>query len=117
MEPELQSGEGCRLLVALRLEGFAMSANADDALDVLREVWRSSGQRSVELDDATGGGKSCKKMQDVGFDDFAAGEADLRAAWRARLEREGKLARSVGSLRDLVLGQSEPAPESRLPHA
>jgi hypothetical protein len=96
-----------------------MSAHADEALDVLREVWRSSGQRSVELDDATGSGKSCKKMQDVGFDDFAAGEADLRAAWRARLEREGKLAGSGSSLRDLVLGSPSPSPEpeSRLPHA
>ena len=94
-----------------------MSANADEALEVLREVWRSSGQRSVELDDAADSGKSCKKMQDVGFDDFAAGEPDLKAAWRARLEREGKLAGSVGSLRDLVVGQSEPAPETRVPHA
>ncbi len=86
-----------------------MSADSDEALEVLREVWRSSGQRSVELDDSTSGGKSCKRMQDVGFDDFAAGEADLRAAWRARLEREGKLARSDGSVRDLVLGSPESA--------
>jgi hypothetical protein len=85
-----------------------MSANADGALEILREVWRSSGQRSVDLDDASASGKSCKKMQDVGFDDFAAGEADLGAAWRARLEREGKLAGPAGSVRDLVLGQSEP---------
>jgi hypothetical protein len=84
-----------------------MSADADAALEVLREVWRSSGQLSVELDDAASAGKSCKKMQDVGFDDFAAGESDLNAAWRARLEREGKLNGSVGSVRDLVLGSSE----------
>ena len=83
-----------------------MSADANEALEVLREVWRSSGQRSVELDDSVGG-KSCQRMQDVGFDDFAAGEADLRTAWRARLEREGKLAGSVGSVRDLVLGSAE----------
>ena len=86
-----------------------MSAETDEALEVLREVWRSSGQRAVELDDAAGSGKSCKKMQDVGFDDFAAGEADLRAAWRARLEREGKRTGSAASVRDLVLGP----PESR----
>jgi hypothetical protein len=84
-----------------------MSADGDEALEVLREVWRSSGQRSVDLDDSTSSGKTCKKMQDVGFDDFAAGEADLRAAWRARLEREGKLAASVGSVRDLVLGSTD----------
>jgi hypothetical protein len=39
----------------------------------------------------------------VGFDDFAgAGEADRSAAWRARLEREGKLG-PAGSLRDLIV--------------
>ncbi|MGO8956253.1 MAG: hypothetical protein ACLQFR_02585 [Streptosporangiaceae bacterium] len=84
-----------------------MGADADEALEVLREVWRSSGQHSVELDDSAGGAKSCKKMQDVGFDDFAAGEADLKAAWRARLEREGKLADPRGSVRELVLGSRE----------
>jgi hypothetical protein len=49
-------------------------------------------------------------MADVGFDDFAAGEADRGAAWRARLEREGKLAPAGGSVRDLVMG---PSAESR----
>jgi hypothetical protein len=39
----------------------------------------------------------------VGFDDYAAGdETDRIAAWRARLEREGKLG-SAGSLRDLIM--------------
>lgn len=84
-----------------------MSAEASEALEVLREVWRSSGQRSVELDDASGEGKSCKKMAEVGFDEFAAGEADLQTAWRARLEREGKLSESASSIRDLVLGSPE----------
>jgi hypothetical protein len=38
----------------------------------------------------------------VGFDDYAAGdETDRMAAWRARLEREGKLG-TAGSLRDLI---------------
>lgn len=74
----------------------------NEALEVLREVWRSQGQTAADLDECE---KSCKRMTDagVGFDDFAAGE-DLAAAWRARLEREGKLSRSGGSVRDLVLG-------------
>jgi hypothetical protein len=84
-----------------------MSADSGEALEVLREVWRSSGQRAVELDDSAGDGKSCKRMADVGFDDFAAGDADLKAAWRAKLEREGKLAQSAGGVRDLVMGQSQ----------
>ena len=32
-----------------------MSADSDEALEVLREVWRGSGQRSVDLDDSTSG--------------------------------------------------------------
>jgi hypothetical protein len=86
-----------------------MSTEPADALDVLRAVWRSQGQNAGDLDDESGEKKSCKRMTDagVGFDDFAAGEEDLASAWRARLEREGKLNRSVGSIRDLVLGPAE----------
>jgi hypothetical protein len=86
-----------------------MSAESAEALEVLREVWRSRGQTVADLDDETGKEKSCKKMADagVGFDDFAAGHGDLAAAWRSRLEREGKLNPSSGSLRDLVMGPAE----------
>ena len=76
----------------------------DDAVEVLREVWSASGQSAADLDEAFGAQKSCKRMQDVGFDDMASGDSDLRAAWRATLEREGKLDPGVGSVRDLVLG-------------
>jgi hypothetical protein len=82
-----------------------MSAERAETLEVLREVWRAQGQNAAALDD--GCEKSCRRMTDagVGFDDFAAGnDADRTAAWRARLEREGKLNHSGGSLRDLVLG-------------
>jgi hypothetical protein len=83
-----------------------MDAEHADALEVLREVWRSQGQTAASLED-TSCEKPCKRMTDagVGFDDFADGQdADLASAWRARLEREGKLSRSGGSVRDLVLG-------------
>jgi hypothetical protein len=83
--------------------------SAGEALEILREVWRSQGQGGSELDDADGSQKSCKKMADVGFDDFAAGETDLVTAWRAKLEHEGKLADAGGSVRDLVLGPARPA--------
>src|SRR5262249_10485553 len=92
-----------------------MSAESAEALEVLREVWRSTGQTAAGLDDC--GEKACKRMTDagVGFDDFA-GDTDLDRieAWRARLEREGKLGRS-GSVADLVLGPREAAtrPEGR----
>jgi hypothetical protein len=84
-----------------------MSAEPVGALDVLREIWRSQGQTTADLDDACGQ-KSCKRMDDagVGFDDFAE-DGDLAAAWRATLEREGKFSHSGGSLRDLVLGPEE----------
>jgi hypothetical protein len=83
-----------------------MSAE-QEALEVLREVWRGQEQDACDLGD--GAEKSCKRMTDagVGFDDFAAGDEDDRAAaWRARLEREGKLNPAGGSLRDLILKTS-----------
>ncbi len=81
-----------------------MSAESVQALEVLREVWRSQGQLTADLDD--GCEKACKRMTDagVGFEDFAGeNDADRMEAWRARLEREGKLS-SGGSVRDLVMG-------------
>jgi hypothetical protein len=82
-----------------------MSAERAEALEVLREVWRSQGQTAADLDDGSEQ-KTCRRMADagVGFDEFAAGagQEDRSAAWRARLEREGKLGDT--SLRDIVLG-------------
>jgi hypothetical protein len=75
-----------------------------EALEVLRDIWRGQEQTAADLDDDCE--THCRRMTDagVGFDDYAAGdETDRRAAWRARLEREGKLS-SGGSLRDVVLG-------------
>jgi hypothetical protein len=86
-----------------------MSAEPAEALEVLREVWRGQGQTAADLDDPSGEQKSCKRMADagVGYDEFAAGEGDLASAWRATLEREGKLNSSGGSVRDLVMGSAE----------
>jgi hypothetical protein len=45
----------------------------------------------------------------VGFDEYGGDdETDRGNAWRARLEREGKLS-SVGTLRDLILRDSQNA--------
>ena len=92
-----------------------MSGQADDALEVLREVWSAQGQTSADLDAACGDTKACKKMADVGFDGLADAVADtgagagrdLRAAWRDQLRREGKLNPEAGSVRDLVLGPGQ----------
>ena len=73
------------------------------ALEVLRDVWRAQARTVADLDD--GCESHCKKMTDagVGFDEYAAGdETDRIAAWRERMEREGKRG-TAGSLADLVL--------------
>ena len=59
---------------------------------------------SADLDDAST--KSCKRMADVGFGELDGGDVDVRAAWRDRLEREGKL-NPGSSVADLVLGPAE----------
>ena len=85
-----------------------MSREPDEALDVLREVWSAHGQTAADLDDVTGSAKSCKRMANVGFQDMAEDDGDLRAAWRERLQREGKLNPDGGSVADIVLGPAKP---------
>ncbi len=68
-------------------------------LSVLRDIWSRS-----DAEPPSGHGKACKAMRHVGF----GGEAepvddDLRAAWRAKLEREGKLGES--KVADLLDGR------------
>jgi hypothetical protein len=86
-----------------------MGAERTEALEVLRDIWRGQAQTAADLDDDCE--THCKRMTDagVGFEEYAAGdETDRLAAWRTRLEREGKLS-PAGSLRDLVLGSSATA--------
>ena len=87
-----------------------MSGEPEEALEVIRGVWSAQGQRSTDLADALGTKKSCKNMANIGFDGLAEADADgdLRSAWRATLEREGKLNPEAGSIGDLVLGTEEP---------
>jgi len=66
-----------------------MSREPDEALDVLRGVWSAHGQTAADLDEATGAGKSWKRMANVGFHGMADDDGDLGAAWRERLQREG----------------------------
>ena len=91
-----------------------MSAERAEALEVLRDVWRGQGQAVADLDDC-GEQRACKRMTDagVGFDEYGAGdEAGRVAAWRDRLEREGKLS-TAGSLADLVMGPATTTADRR----
>ena len=83
-----------------------MSNEPGEALEVLRGIWSAQGQSGADLDEASGHGKSCKNMANVGFGET---DEDLRAAWRGRLEREGKLKTGGGSVKDLVLGPEHSA--------
>ena len=69
----------------------------DQALDVLRTIWSATGQGRADIADSE---RACKKMSDVGFAGMAGPDGDLRAAWRATLEREGKLNPAAGSVLD-----------------
>jgi len=83
-----------------------MSNEPNEALEVLREVWSAQGQDGAALAEACGTAEGCKRMSAVGFDDLAGPDGDMRAAWKAKLEREGKLSAGTGTVADLVLGQA-----------
>ena len=81
-----------------------MSDQPDEALGVLRGIWAAEGQ-TLDLDEDCGS-KSCKRMADINFDGLAGEDEDVRAAWRSRLAREGKLNSVGGTVADLVRGES-----------
>lgn len=61
--------------------------------DLLRDIWART---DAEAPPATGHAKTCKAMRHVGFGTEAEPvDDDLRAAWRAKLAREGKLGEST----------------------
>jgi hypothetical protein len=85
-----------------------MNSEPDEALEVLRGIWSARGQTSADLDEL-GTGKSCKRMADVGFGEIDGdGDTDIRAAWRERLAREGKLNPGGGTVADLIMRPAEP---------
>lgn len=82
-------------------------SRSEETLDVLREIWQATGQRAEDVEAACGEQRACKSMAAVGFDDMVGPDGDLHQAWRAKLEREGKLRPGSGSVRDLVLGPDD----------
>jgi len=87
--------------------GHANEDRENEARDVLQTVWAARGMSSADLDPDCSPTKNCKNMIGVSFDGLAEPGSDLRAAWREKLAREGKLNTSGGSIRDLVLGPVE----------
>jgi hypothetical protein len=85
-----------------------MTREPDDAVEVLRAVWKAEGEPKLDVDEDFPAKKVCRNMKDVSFDGMAEPGSDLREAWRERLEREGKLNTSGHSIRDLVLGTDAP---------
>jgi hypothetical protein len=98
--------------------------NGEPGLAVLRDIWHAQSQTSAELDEIYGHRhqKTCKNMKHVGFSgmsgdgsgsgsgtgtDDAPVDGELRAAWRERLEREGKLRPDGDSLGTLLLGPTD----------
>jgi len=76
------------------------------ALSVLRGIWAARGHSAAELGDGwVSNAKACKNSAALGLPDL---DDDLRAAWRARLEREGKIVPGASSVGDLVRGAGEP---------
>ena len=93
-----------------------LTSEGQEALSALRGIWKAQGQTSADLDEACGNNKTCKNMESVGFQGLAEDVgmtasphsvgSNLRAAWKMKLEREGK--RSQGSsVRDLIFGSSD----------
>lgn len=81
-----------------------MSRAPEAAVEVLREVWAAEEADAAGLDEVCGTQKPCRNMKHVSFDGLAEPGTDIRSAWREKLEREGKLSTSAGTIRDLVLG-------------
>lgn len=88
------------------------------ALSALRNIWSAQQQTSADIDEACGNTKSCKNMSSVGFhgmiDEVGAPTSgntsvgsDLRAAWKTKLEREGKMPVEGNSVRDLIFGSAK----------
>ena len=76
-------------------------------IDDTQSMWSQPDEAQVLLDADCSPTKTCKNMVGISFDGFAEPGSDLSAAWRATLEREGKVKEGSGSLRDLVFGQTE----------
>lgn len=87
-----------------------MAQERDEGLEVLRGIWSGRGESGVDNQQrGAPAGKVCRNMKNIGFataaeDGSTAGpvDDDQRAAWRARLAREGKL--GATTVREMLAG-------------
>lgn len=79
----------------------------DSAIDTGSAMWSTPDDDQVLLDEDCSPSKTCRNMVGVSFDGFADEGTDVAGAWRATLQREGKLTAGSGSLADLVFGPSD----------
>ena len=71
---------------------------------VLRSIWQVDEGDATDAAEVCGNTTVCRNMKDVTFADMVGQGTDLRTAWRAQLQRDGKLDTSDGTLGDLVNG-------------
>lgn len=69
-------------------------------------MWSTPSDDQMLLDADCSPTKTCRNMVGISFEGLAESGTDLATAWRATLEREGKVADDSTSLRDLVFGAS-----------
>ena len=82
---------------------IGMSAAQDEALEIMRAVWRGQGQGAeVVADEADI--KSCKRMADVGFDEFGENSRTPAGVARPAGARNEAQSGAAAVSRDLVLG-------------
>jgi hypothetical protein len=94
----------------------SLTDEGKEALSALRGIWTAQGQTSADLDETCGNNNICKNMEGVGFQGLAeevgmsasphSVGGNIRAAWKKKLEREGKLSEGT-SVRDLIFGSSD----------
>jgi hypothetical protein len=95
----------------------SLTDDGKEALSTLRGIWQAQGQTSADLDEACGNNNTCRNMRGVGFQGLAedvgmsadaksVGTSNLRAAWKKKLEREGKMSQGT-SVRELIFGAGD----------
>jgi hypothetical protein len=81
-----------------------MSTAPEQPSDALSEMWSTDGDSAMAFDEDCSPTRVCRNAREFSFEGIAEDGGDLQSAWRALLEREGKLHGSGETVRDLVLG-------------